>query len=222
MDYIDNKNILQDFYKVNDLSDSFEKDNNYLESAFNEINEIWFENLNLIDKVNFVMLAEAPLWGQNKNYIYNPKIMNSQFFYLSDLGDIIGRKILNKLDFIKLLNEIGLIVVDISPFTLNPDDTAINYRKMKIKQYKQLIDLTIPFYFEQKIKLISTKLSANCKTFFRYTRVKTTFEDLITSTLLKYKIIKTTNEISNISQRGGGIDKVKFSEILNSNMETQH
>ena len=72
MEYNKNGQILREFYARHDLTDCFERDNAYLESAFDEINRIWFDNLCKIDEVNYLMIAEAPLWGKSKSYIYNP------------------------------------------------------------------------------------------------------------------------------------------------------
>ena len=72
MEYDKNGQILREFYARHDLTDCFERDNTYLESAFDEINRIWFDNLYKIDEVNYLMIAEAPLWGKSKSYIYNP------------------------------------------------------------------------------------------------------------------------------------------------------
>lgn len=217
MNYSDNKQVIKEFYGKKGFSKEFEKDNIYLEKAFNEIHEIWLANLNQIKTVNYLMLAEAPLWGNIKKYIYNPKINNSQFFHRSDLADTLGICIADKNKFIKVCNEIGLLIVDISPFPLNPNDTVINYRDRKllsVKQYQQLVSLTIPTFFEEKIKLIREKKSTNIKAFFRYARVKKGFEDIVSDVLIDYGIIKTKNDIGEISQKGGGIDKVKLKKII--------
>lgn len=214
MNYAENKIFLKTFYDQNGLSDKFAKDSIYLEKAFNDIYKIWLNNLNQIRVVNYLMIAEAPLWGKTKKYIYNPEINNSQFFYRSDLGDILNKHIPDKKDFIKACNEIGLLVVDISPFPLNPNDTAITYRSLTTTQYRKLVSLTVPAFFEKKIKEIAEKKSANIKTFFRYARVKKNFEDLISKVLIDNKIIKTLNDISDISQNGGGIDKAKLGQII--------
>lgn len=216
MNYTDNKKILKSFYDQNGLTANFEKDNKYLETAFKDITKIWLDNLNQIKTVNYLMIAEAPLWGQVKKYIYNPEINNSQFFYRSDLGDILNRNIIDKAEFIKICNEIGLLVVDISPFPLNPKDTAINYRDINANQYRQLVSLTIPTFFDLKIKAIKAKQSKNIKTFFRYSRVKNNFQDLISKVLIDNKIINSENEIGDISQNGGGVDKAKLKQILTS------
>lgn len=219
MEYSKNETILKDFYLKNGLTSRFDNDNLYLENAFNEINRIWTENLNEIEKVNFVLIAEAPLWGQTRKYIYNPEINNSQFFYRSDLSDILNIQIANKLEFLKILNKIGLVVVDISPFPLNPKNTAINYRDLSINQYRQLVSMTLPYFFNEKIKEISNKKSENCKVFFRYTRVKNIFEDLIIKTLVDHKMVTTIDELSDISQKGGGINKAMLGKILISELK---
>lgn len=217
MNYSDNKPFLKAFYDLNGLSSRFDKDNIYLEKAFNEIYEIWLNNLNQIKTVKYLMIAEAPLWGKAKKYIYNPETTNSQFFYRNDLGDILNKYIADKKDFIKVCNEIGFLVVDISPFPLNPNDTAINYRSLTKTQYRQLVSQTIPTFFEKKIKAIAEKKSTNIKTFFRYARVKNNFEDLISKVLVENKIIKAQNEIGDISQNGGGIDKTKLEQLIKEN-----
>ncbi len=219
MEYSKNETILKDFYLKNGLTSRFDNDNLYLENAFNEINRIWTDNLNEIEKVNFVLIAEAPLWGQTRKYIYNPEINNSQFFYRSDLSDILNIQIANKLEFLKILNKIGLVVVDISPFPLNPKNTAINYRDLSINQYRQLVSMTLPYFFNEKIKEISNKKSENCKVFFRYTRVKNIFEDLIIKTLVDHKMVTTIDELSDISQKGGGINKAMLGKILISELK---
>lgn len=214
MNYSYNKNILKRFYDQNGLSSKFDKDNTYLEKAFNEINRIWFDNINQIKVVKYLMIAEAPLWGKVKKYIYNTEINNSQFFYRSDLGDLLNKDISDKREFIKVCNEIGFLVVDISPFPLNPSDTAINYRNLTTTQYRQLVSLTIPTFFEEKIKAISNKKSSNIKAFFRYARIKNNFEDLISKVLIENNVIKAKHDIGDISQNGGGIDKAKLRKII--------
>jgi hypothetical protein len=216
INYTDNKKILKSFYDQNGLTANFEKDNKYLETAFKDITKIWLDNLNQIKTVKYLMIAEAPLWGQVKKYIYNSETNNSQFFYRSDLAEILNRNIIDKADFIKVCNEIGLLVVDISPFPLNTKDTAINYRELSTNQYRQLVSQTIPTFFDLKIKAIKAKQSKSIKTFFRYARVKNNFQDLISKVLIDNNIIKSENEIGDISQNGGGVDKTKLRQILTS------
>ena len=222
IEYYKNRQIIESLYAQLGLDNKFENDNEYLESAFNEINEIWFKNFNNIEKIKYLLIAEAPLWGQNKNYIYNPNTNYTQFFYKSDLEKTLNIQISNKKEFIRTCNNIGLLIVDISPFPLNINDTSINYGKNKngsIKlsknKYKELVKQTLPTFFDKKINLIGQKKFSDVKVFFRYARVKNTFQDLICNTLIQNDLITKQEDLGEISQMGGGIDRIKFKKIIN-------
>lgn len=224
LEYNKNKQIIESLYAKLGLANEFEKNNYYLESAFNEINKIWIENFNNIEKVKYLLIAEAPLWGQKKKYIYNHKTNNTQFFYRSDLETTFNIQISDKREFIKTCKNIGLLVVDISPFPLNTNDTRINYsknkngsKKLTQKEYKELVRKTLPTFFDRKINLIAKKKSSDIKVFFRYARVKDTFQDLICDTLIQNGLIEKHEDIGEISQTGGGIDRIKLKMIINGN-----
>ena len=171
MDYSRCKQILHDFYSENGIIDHFERDNLYLEKAFHEINEMWFRNLECIKEVKYLMIAEAPLWGKDKSYIYNPETKNTQFFQKKDLERVIGLNVYNKLDFLNYCNKMGLLIIDISPFAFNTEDTIINYRNKTSNnpygltkyQYRGLIEQTLTTFFDIKIQAISLKKSRNVK-----------------------------------------------------------
>ena len=210
MNYSRCKQILHDFYSENGVIDYFERDNLYLEKAFHEINEMWFRNLECIKEVKYLMIAEAPLWGKDKSYIYNPETKNTSFFYKSDLEYVLNIQIADKQDFIKYCNKIGLLIIDISPFALNTEDTIINYRSISANQYLKLVKNTFPFYFEQKLRTVCKKKSDSIKVFFRYARVKKRFLPLISEALIDCHFIKSVNEISDISKRDGIWIKLKL------------
>lgn len=226
--FVDNIEALKLLYKGkgNGIAAAFEKDISYLESAFNEIEKLWLANLKEIDTIKYLMIAEAPLWGSEKKYIYNPETKNSQFFYRSDLNNILNLEsedVKNK-DLITLCNELGLLVVDISPFALNSKDTKINYSKndtctgsikLNDSEYQHLVESTIKTFFDLKIKEVARKKHENIQTFFRYKRVKSHFEKIVSKVLAVNKIIEHEFVIDHISQNGGGINKNKLSEIIN-------
>jgi len=160
------------------------------------------------------MIAEAPLWGKDKSYIYNPETKNTSFFYKSDLEYVLNIQIADKQDFINCCNEIGLLIIDISPFALNTEDTIINYRSISASQYRKLVRNTFPFYFEQKLRAVSKKKSDFIKVFFRYARVKKRFLPLISEALIDCRFIKSANEILEISQRGGNMNRMKFKVLF--------
>jgi hypothetical protein len=67
--YEDSKEFLRSFYSINGLESFFNKDNDYLERAFMDIYELWRINYEQINEINYVMIAEAPLWGKERKYI---------------------------------------------------------------------------------------------------------------------------------------------------------
>lgn len=214
MDYSRCKKILHDFYSENGIIDHFERDNLYLEKAFHEINEMWFRNLECIKEVKYLMIAEAPLWGKDKSYIYNPETKNTSFFYKSDLEYVLNIQIADKQDFINCCNEIGLLIIDISPFALNTEDTIINYRSISASQYRKFVEQTLPTFFEPKILAVSLKKTDDIKIFFRYSRVRNRCDDLISNLLFRCQLIRNPHNTSIISKRGGGINKMILNKLI--------
>ena len=223
MEYDKNGEILRELYAQHDRTKYFERDNAYLESAFDEITRIWLDNLCKIDEVKYLMIAEAPLWGASKSYIYNPDTPFTQFFPKSDLEYVLGSKIRDKVEFIDRCNGIGLLIIDISPFALNTEDTIINYhRKSKLnpygitkREYRQLIRETLPTFFDCKIKKLAPKASDDIKVFFRYARVKNTFRDIVADSLIGYNLIASSDDLLEISNQAGGINRNKIKTIIN-------
>lgn len=208
--------IISDFYSKKGIIEHLPSDINYLSKAYLEIESIWKLHYDQIDQINYVMLSEAPLWGSNRKYIYNPDINNSQFFYRSDLEYVLDDMIPNKTEFITQMNKMGLIILDISPFPLNQFDTHINYRSISKSDYMRLLYDTLPLFFAAKLDLIAKKKSKSIKFFYRYARVKKAFEDLISEAIVKKDLVASSNEIKDVSQIGGGIDRIKLNEIINN------
>jgi hypothetical protein len=222
MNYSTNITFIQKLYSNLGLSNQFRADDAYLSKAFADIDKLWHANFGKVEEVKYIMIAEAPLWGNNQNYIYNPSTKFSQFFYKSDLEDVLNKQIKDKQDFLDVCNSIGLVVVDISPFALNSKNTRINYsknenlsKKLSTAQYKLLVEASIDTYFDLKIQAIAQKKAKKgVKVFFRYARVKNNFQAIVTTVLIKNKVIKSGATIGDISQNGGGMDKTKLKKIV--------
>ena len=101
------KNYLTYLYDKYGIEEFLESDYKYLISSMEEINSLWNNNLKSIGEIKLIILAEAPMWGSNKKYFYNPKTIHSQFFYQSDLEYVINTNIENKVHLISKLNELG-------------------------------------------------------------------------------------------------------------------
>ena len=98
---------------------------------------------------------------------------------------------------------------------IDPEIISISVDKIPA-DYKKLIESTVPFYFEKKIEMMKSKLSPEPKVFFRYKRVKDSFETIIGKTLIEHNVINSLEEIGDISQVGGGINKSKLKEIISN------
>lgn len=216
------KNIhsLENIYKKYGLELSSEE-LEYLRTAFDGIINLWLEQIDKIDTIHAILIAEAPLWNSDgtNSYFYNANSKFTQFFYKSDLEFVLQRldqkkiAIVDKADFINICNEIGLVLLDVSPFPLNGNDTQLNYGKtnkgksLKIssKLYKQLIEDTLESYFLPKLNHISPKCTSNtCTILYRYKRVENQFHPLLKEHLLQYF---TDINVFTIGQQGGGINR---------------
>lgn len=223
MEYDKNGEILREFYARHGLAEYFECDNAYLESAFDEINRIWFDNLCKIDEVNYLMIAEAPLWSKSKNYIYNPATPFTQFFQKSDLEYILNVKIRDKAEFTNRCNEISLLIIDISPFALNTEDTIINYRRkskqnphdITKREYRQLIRETLPTFFNCKIKELAPKASGDVKVFFPLCAGKKHVSGYYYGYSCESEYYQFIEKITDISQKGGNIKRIRLIHSVN-------
>lgn len=175
---------------------------------------MWEEQFRKINKVNYVLLSKAPLWGEKKKYIYNPKTPLSQFFYKSDLEIVTDKILNNKEDFLKELNEIGFVILDLSPFPLNVKDTSINYRSIKKSDYTELVEKAALFYLTHKLNNLIKKSNIQTTFLFRYARVKNLFQNTMKNLLMENGFKLSENGISDIAQMGGGIDRQKLKNIM--------
>lgn len=122
------RKYLKDIYEKYGLEKYFKADYKYLKNSIDEINSLWNDNIKKVNEVKLIILAEAPMWGKEKKYFYNPTTNHSQFFYRSDLEYLISELIENKLELISKLNETGIVIIDFSPFPLIPERTKLSYK----------------------------------------------------------------------------------------------
>lgn len=215
MSELELKRTIQVLYDKRDHSNVFEEEFDYLCQAYHEIETLWNQQLQKIEQVKHVMLSEAPLWGNQKKYLYNPATPFSQYFYKSDLEYVLERKITDKQDFLEQLAKIGFIILDLSPYPLNKQDTSITYPKLSKPNYLHLVQASAPFYLEKKVEQIKTKMHPDIRFFFRYKRASTLFSNYI-KRLLEEQITGLNVALGDIAQQGGGIDRSRLASFLNA------
>lgn len=77
------ENSLLDFYKSEYSIELSSDEKEYLEEAFIFTEELWSQQYDKMSAIKYVMLSEAPLFGEKQNYFYNIETSFSSFFFLS-------------------------------------------------------------------------------------------------------------------------------------------
>ena len=217
------QDILRNLYNKYNVSDFFENDYEYLSESINDINELWNDNIKNIEQIKLIILAEAPMWGDNKKYFYNQCTDHSQFFYKSDLEYVTNQNIKNKKELISELNKTGTIILDFSPFPFNPSKTKLSYKcdnegyskKIKKTDYQNILNETFLLHLKSRLEIIKQKTNdlENIRICYRYGRVKQNLHKILKDLFLK-EGFKTINNAVSISMNGGGIDKEKLNNEI--------
>jgi hypothetical protein len=219
---------LKGFYFDLKLADKFEKDEEYLRNAFEFTENLWFQQFDSIKDIKFIMLSEAPLFGTKRIYFYNPESEFTSFFYFDDLRAFYPRQDLRndlqtimerKKYVINSLNGKGFIILDLFPFALNEEDTAIVYRspsketdkkKLSSPEYRKLFDLSYSGYLKPKLRLIKSKAQANLKIVHRYQWLQSKIGKFIKGKISENEIALLGDEIIAINGTNMPLDRGKL------------
>ena len=125
------------------------------------IEKRWEEVFKRMNFINIVIIAEAPLSGED--YIYNPKPKKNhnsgtQFLYKKQLKECLeiykksGCSLEGK-GKMELMIELGLLVIEAYPYALKPKIYKKNFKKgLGVKNKKELFLKTSSWHFYNKIK----------------------------------------------------------------------
>ena len=94
-------------------SKNFQKDFEYLWDAFCHTEDLWSKNMQQISKVKYILIAEAPLYGEKRSYIYNHQSSGATFLGISTVRKILGLldqqiTINNKPEMLSNMREMGV------------------------------------------------------------------------------------------------------------------
>ena len=207
------KNDLNSLYSLLGKNTYLKDDLIYIEKSYKTIEKIWNKQYNKVKAINYIMISEAPLFGEKQSYFYNENASQSQFFYLSDAKVLTNNQINTKRDLIETFNDLGIIILDVFPFPFN-SNTAVSYKSLNKNEMKTLMDLTYKNHLEHKLQAIAPKVKSTTKLFYRYKRVKNSINDFIAPEFAKYGINTKQQEIPYSSKRGGGIDHKVLKKIF--------
>ena len=162
-----------------------------------------------------MLLSEAPLFGTNETYFYNPDSHFTSFFHFNDAMAVLGESFADghqflddraKKEFLHAeLANAGVIILDIFPFALNPRHTLITYRNLSAKEYETLFLRTSDLYFKPKLtKLMGDRIPHFA---FRYQRVAKRLERQVT---------EAVNMV--IGKTSGFVGRVTIDKVCGTNM----
>ncbi len=188
----------------------------YLENAFTCTEELWEKQFNKFESkpLRLILLAEAPLFGTNKAYIYNLKTSLTPFFHFNDLAPLLdcvpkapkdqGEK---KKLFVELLARAGVLIVDVFPFALNSKNTSVSFREMSKETYGKLAKCAIESYLAPKLKRIRQRSSGQFVFAFRYACVWNAAHEPIEKLLRNLCMLGTNQEVISIHGNNRWLDR---------------
>jgi hypothetical protein len=186
------KTVLYEIYVQENIVKDYTEDEKYLKQAFTFTEQYWNEQADKIDSVRILIFSEAPLFGNEKAYIYNPNYGFTAFFHFNDLIVVFGEKMRTdfpairekKKYFISMLNEAGILILDIFPFAFNPKITGnVSYQSISARLYFELFERTAAYYLLPKLFAIRSKITENTVFAVRYKKLLTKIGPLIDSAL---------------------------------------
>lgn len=222
--------LIKNVYDKHDLQEHFlNNDRNYLINAHFDVERIWNQNFMNIEQVKYVLLSEAPLWGRNNSFIYNFSTSFTQFFYENDLFFALNQDLIHdsqesiivkKERFIKTLNGLGILIIDVSPYALN-STTAINYSRNDVNtlklnpiEYRNLLSLSFEYFLYEKLYTIKKRINPNTtiNIIYRYSRLYNLHQYV--EPYLNNAFGENNFKVNYIGQRGGGINRNMLRNIL--------
>lgn len=210
------ENSIVEFYKEIQLEVSL-KELEYLKNAFLFTEKLWEKQFEKIDNVNYVMISEAPLFGEYQNYFYNPSTKFSSFFYFRNIEAFnisYSKNDYNNKEFVlDILNQKGFLILDLFPFALNKDFTQINYNSLKHKQYQKLFQIIIQTYLNKKLVLIKNKCKNETTFVYRYKRLKDKLSGVLEKELVRFSLIEKDENLDTLNNNMS-LDKEKLRKIL--------
>lgn len=200
----------------------FDTDYEYLNNSISIIDDLWLTNFKKFESIKLIIIGEAPLWGkgkiENRAYIYNEKYDPPQrpisFFTKNHYNFHYSPPVKNKIQLLDALSKKGILFLDVLPYPLNENITAISYRNPKTgkskqieaKEYDNLIKSSCNQHLTPKLKMINRILDnkSEVRWIYRYKRVELHHETI--SKYCKNVINSFPTTSIRISKQGGGIN----------------
>ncbi len=215
------KEPIRDLLLKRAMYDVLDEAEAYLEEAYHFTESLWARELEKIASIRLVLLSEAPLYGVEKSYIYNPTTPMTAFFHFNDLQALVPGVCsetlptsvqAKKLLMIELLRERGVIVLDVLPYALNKVSTRIGYRELRKSEYVDLLARSIPDFLEPKLAAIREKQQLSPTFAYRYRKLEKDTGEIVASAINRASFAYRREDISVIGGTNMSLDRGKLAE----------
>ena len=133
-----------------------QQEKQYLQHAYNKTTELWVEQLDRMSEVQFLLIGEAPQYGEQERYFYNPKSRLTWFFRHWVTPNISSATNADKTKLLEHLSDFGFLIVDLFPYAFNKQDTTINYQDhFKPSDFVNLFSHTYRWYLKPRLEAIN-------------------------------------------------------------------
>jgi len=217
-------NILKEIYQEQNILEYFIEDEKYLKNAFEVTETLWMKQYEKIANLKIVMISEAPLFGKEQTYIYNPNTPTTVFFHFKDLEAFFAQKeSLEKPKTVEeqknilydIFSKNGFLTLDIFPFALNPKHTKLHYRNISKKLYQKLLQTTTREYLIPKLELCLKKSDKDTHFVYRYKRLFDKTESHFEKVLNELSV--QVYQISSIHGTNMSLNREKLRRLLQGN-----
>ncbi len=210
--------VLQKIYEDKAVpKDRSKRDIEYLKTSYTIIENMWCKQFDNIKVIKAVIISEAPQFGDEETYIYNEKADHSSFFYYNDYEIALKcfhprqltliNETQKKKALLAVLRDLGVLIIDISPFALNPIKTAINYHKntessvqLSKSEYREMLKFTTKYHLLPKLEETRKKKAIKSVFAYRYKRIEEYAGDIVKTSLERVGLIKKDTELEIIGK----------------------
>jgi hypothetical protein len=204
-------------------TNKIEADIKYLGDAYLYTEARWQEQLRkIVPKV--ILLSEAPLFGENKNYFYNPDTAPSGFFWFNDAEPVAGKNFAlgekierreRKQFLLKTLSKNGFLILDLFPYALN-DNTALSYKTISKENYLTIFKASSDEHLSKKLDLVKSKCKGSRLPLFlfRYKRLKEHLDQELRDMLVTKGLLEKDAIIDSIGGKNMSLDRDRFWQLV--------
>lgn len=212
-------NVLAGVYRELGIEAKLEANSSYLEKAYRFTEPLWASQLDRAPQVRLVLLSEAPLFGDKQSYIYNPESPLTRFFFFAHFQKAFGvfcqipqdlaTGRAKKSVMLDELPRLGVIVLDVFRYALNPNHTAIAFGTVRKKSPEfcgRLFRECAPHYLRPKLDAISGKSATRIRFAYRYAPLRDCLDHNIRGPLVASGLLGPGARIDSVHKQGGGLD----------------